>query len=157
MKYPLLLFICWISALSSAQTIETESADVPFATIDQVPIYPGCTGENNETLKKCTAGKIQEYVSANFNIKLAESLNLTPGRKRMAVQFKIDKEGKVVEVKARAPHPKLEEEAIRVVLSIPQMEAGIQRGKKVNVLYALPIMFEIAPPKRERKMKKTKS
>ncbi|HBR54019.1 MAG TPA: energy transducer TonB, partial [Flavobacteriaceae bacterium] len=46
-------------------------------------------------------------------------------------------------VRARAAHPSLEEEAVRVVSALPAMLPGEQEGKKVGVIYALPIIFEI--------------
>lgn len=115
---------------------------VPFSVIEKAPTYPGCTGANNEAMKSCMATKIQQLVMENFNTKIAENLNLS-GRQRISVQFKIDKTGNVVNVRARAPHPDLETEAVRVVSKLPKMIPGEQDGKKVNVIYALPIVFEI--------------
>jgi protein TonB len=147
---------------SSNNDITIEEADVPFAVIDEVPVYPGCEGTNNEVLKKCMSDKIGLFVSENFNMKLLESLPLKPGKYRTAVQFKIDKEGSVVDVRARNTNGSIEveEEAIRVVSLIPKMKPGIQRGKTVGVLYALPIIFEVEPPakiNRRKQQKKSKN
>lgn len=118
-----------------------EDMDVPYSAIEQVPTYPGCSGDN-ETMRKCMSTKIAEFINSNFNTGIADELKLT-GRQRIAVQFKIDKTGKIVDVKARAKHPQLEAEAVRVVKLLPQMEAGMQKGEKVGVLYSLPIIFDI--------------
>ena len=87
--------------------------------------------------------KIQKFVQKKFNNELANDLGLDAGRQRISVQFKIDKNGNVTGVRARAPHPKLEQEAINVVKQLPKMTPGKQRGKAVGVLYALPIVFEV--------------
>ncbi len=117
--------------------------DIPFAAIEKVPTYPGCSGDN-ETMKKCMSTKIAQFLNENFNTKLADELNIT-GMQRIATQFKIDKTGRVVDVTARSlSHtPELEAEAIRVVKLLPQMEPGEQKGVKVGVLYSLPIVFEV--------------
>jgi hypothetical protein len=115
--------------------------DVPFAVIQQPPTFPGCEG-NNVVVKECMSQKIQEFVSKNFNVKLANELNLS-GKQRIALQFKIDKTGNVVDTRARAAHPDLAAEAMRVVSKLPKMIPGEQDGKKVSVLYSLPIVFEI--------------
>ena len=120
---------------------ENEVSDVPFSVIDQVPIYPGCTGDNI-AMKKCMSTNIAEFINSNFNTGIADDLNLD-GRQRISVQFKIDKAGKVVDVRAKAKRPELEAEAIRVVEMLPQMLPGEQRGEKVGVLYSLPIVFEV--------------
>jgi protein TonB len=57
--------------------------------------------------------------------------------------FKIDSNGSIQEVKARAPHPKLEEEAIRVINLIPYLKPATFKGKPVTVAYSLPIKFKI--------------
>ena len=118
-------------------------ADVAFGIIDQVPLYPGCESlAGNEEQKKCMSQKIQEHVQENFNTNMGKELGLT-GVNRVVVQFKINKEGNIVDVKARAPHPKLEEEAIRVISSLSQMIPGKQDGKEVGVMYSLPIVFQV--------------
>jgi protein TonB len=126
------------------EEVEEEIADVPFAVIENVPVYPGCESEpNNNAKKKCMSEKIQKFVQRKFNSELANDLGLDPGRQRIAVQFKIDKNGNVTGVRARAPHPRLEQEAVDVVSQLPKMTPGRQRGKAVGVLYALPIVFEV--------------
>lgn len=137
-------------------TVDATTADVPFATIENVPVYPGCEGGDNSILKKCMSDNIAEVVSANFNMKLVKSMNLRPGRHRISVQFKIDKQGFVTNVRSRAETMELEEEAIRVVRLLPQMKPGFQRGKEVGVLYALPIVFEVENPETEKREKKRK-
>jgi protein TonB len=116
--------------------------DVPFAVIEQVPIFPGCKGSNAK-LKQCMQDKITKHVQKKFNAELANELGLDPGRKRISVQFKIDKYGRVSDIRARAPHPRLKKEAIRIIKLLPKMSPGKQRNKPVNVRYNLPINFVV--------------
>ena len=46
-------------------------------------------------------------------------------------------------VRSRAPHPRLEKEAARVINMLPKMKPGKQRGKPVIVPYSLPITFQV--------------
>lgn len=125
------------------EEVEEEIADVPFAVIENVPIYPGCENESgNNAKKKCMSEKVQKFVQKKFDTELANDLGLD-GKQRIFVQFKIDKSGNVVDVRARAPHPRLEREAVDVVKSLPKMTPGKQRGKAVGVLYSLPILFQV--------------
>jgi len=117
-----------------------EDIVVPFAFIENVPIYPGCEKGNNIAKRKCMSNKINKFVQKKFNTDLAESLGLT-GKQRISVVFKIDKNGNVVGVQSRAPHPRLEQEAARVINQLPKMKPGKQRGEAVNVSYSLPIVF----------------
>ncbi len=117
--------------------------EVPYAKVDEPPMFEACKDKPVEARRKCTSDNISKYVQKNFNIDLAGNLGLK-GRQRISVIFKISKEGNVIDVKSRAPHPKLEEEAIRVVSSLPKMFPGKHQGKTVVVPYALPIIFQVA-------------
>ncbi len=123
------------------ETKGESNISVAFSEIDKAPTYPGCTGEN-EALKKCFTDRISTFVGENFNTKIGKDLGLR-GRQRIIVQFKIDTSGKIIRATAEAAKPELEAEAIRVVSKLPQMQPGQQKGKKVDVLYSLPIIFEI--------------
>lgn len=122
----------------------TGSDEVSFSVIENVPVFPGCEGEvDNNERKKCMAVQVNRFVSENFNVGLANDLGLEAGKHRISVQFMVDKNGDVVHVKARAPHPKLEEEAIRIVSLLPKMKPGMHLGKAVTVPYGFPIQFQI--------------
>ncbi|WP_196895073.1 energy transducer TonB [Aureivirga marina] len=116
--------------------------DVPFAIIEEVPVFPGCKGSKSE-LKKCLQQKIQKHVARKFNADLANELGLPPGKKRIIVQFKIDKSGNISEIRSRAPHKRLQQEAERVIKTLPKMTPGKQRGRAVGVKYSLPISFNV--------------
>ena len=119
-----------------------EDIEVPFSVIENVPIFPGCDKGNNAQRRKCMSQKITKFVQRKFNTDLAGDLGLS-GRQRISVIFKIDQNGDVVGVRARAPHPRLVKEATRVVNLLPKMKPGKQRGKAVIVPYSLPIIFQV--------------
>lgn len=129
-----------IVEVEEVEEVQEEIEDVPFALIQQVPIFPGC--ENAKDKKKCMSEKINLFVNKKFDTGLGAELGLS-GRNRVSVQFKIDKKGDIVDVRARGPHPRLEQEAVRVIKALPKMKPGEQRGQKVGVLYGLPINFVI--------------
>ncbi|PZD78761.1 energy transducer TonB [Mesonia sp. K7] len=123
--------------------VEEEIQDVPFTAIEDVPIFPGCEKfKTNNERKKCMSDKISSFVNSKFNTDLGSELGLT-GTNRVYVKFKIDNKGNIVGVQARAPHPRLQKEAERVVKMLPSMTPGKQRGKPVGVLYSLPIVFQV--------------
>jgi len=121
---------------------EEVDVEVPFSVIENVPVFPGCKGTNAQ-LKKCMSDKITKHVGRKFNVDLAQDLGLSAGKKRISVQFKIDKNGNITDVRARAPHPRLQKEAIRIIKLLPKMQPGKQRNKPVTVRYNLPIVFNV--------------
>jgi len=142
------------TVLESTETDETEAVeiveieevveeeevmeDVPFAIIEDAPVFPGCKGSKAEK-KKCLQEKIRKHVTKKYNVDLANELGLDPGKKKVYVIFKISKTGAITDVRARGPHKRLESEASRVVKLLPKMIPGKQRGRAVGVKYTLPI------------------
>ncbi len=125
------------------EDIEEEIADVPFAVIENVPIFPGCESmTNNNDRKTCMSEKVSQLVNKKFNTELGADLGLS-GVNRIYVSFKIDKNGNITSIQSRAPHPRLQTEAERVIKLLPKMTPGKQRGKPVGVLYSLPITFKV--------------
>jgi protein TonB len=116
--------------------------DIPFAIIEDPPVFPGCKG-TKEQKKKCLQEKITEHVSRNYNTGLSQDLGLSPGKKKVYVIFKIDKTGKISNARARGPHKRLEKEALRVVNMLPKLTPGKQRGMPVGVSYTLPITLHV--------------
>ena len=121
---------------------EVITEDVPFAVIEEAPIYPGCKG-NKAALKKCLQERIMGHVGKNFDSNLSNELGLEVGKKRVIVLFSIDRNGNITKVQARGPHARLEKEAIRVVKSLPKMIPAKQRGRAVGVKYTLPITLDV--------------
>ena len=117
-----------------------EDVEVPFSVIENVPEYPGCEKGTNAQKRKCMSDKIAKFVQKKFNTDLAGDLGLS-GKQKINVMFKIDKKGNVTGVRSRAPHPRLEKEAARVINLLPKMKPGRQRGRAVVVPYSLPITF----------------
>jgi protein TonB len=119
-----------------------EPIDEIFINVEEAPVFPGCNGTKEEK-RACFVDQIGRFINRKFNTNLASDLGLTPGVKRIFVIFKIDKTGEIVDIRARAPHKRLQEEAIRVIKLIPKMTPGKQSGKPVGVKYSLPIAFKV--------------
>lgn len=125
-----------------------QKEEIPFANAQKVPAYPGCENMSGKELKKCTTEKITSFVNANFDTSLGKKLGIT-GMTKIVVQFKIEKDGTVTNVHARSladkadVREKLQEEATRVVSSMPKMQPGQFQDKDVAIMYSLPIQFAV--------------
>lgn len=117
-----------------------EYVEVPFSVIENVPIFPGCKGNNNE-LKKCFQEKMAKHLVDNFEYpEVAMEMGI---HGKVFVLFVIDSNGKVSNIRTRGPDKILEKEAARIISLLPQMVPGKQRGRSVNVPYSIPINFTL--------------
>ena len=124
--------------------VEEIEEDIPvdFFVIEDAPEYPGCNKGTKAERKACLKDKIGELVRRKFNSDLAADLGLT-GVHRIDLFFTISKTGDIVDIKARAPHPKLVDEAKRIAGLLPKMKPGMQRGNPVRVTFNQPIIFKV--------------
>ena len=83
------------------EVVEEEEVleDVPFAIIEDAPVFPGCKGSKVEK-KKCLQEKIRKHVTRKYNVELANELGLDPGKKKVYVLFKISKFRQPLELKS---------------------------------------------------------
>jgi len=86
--------------------------------------------------------KVSKFVNRSFNTSVADSLE--SGTHRIVVNFRIDTNGKAIDINASALYPELKEEAKRVIKLLPTMQPGKENGELVEVLYQLPITFRLA-------------
>ena len=65
---------------------------------------------------------------------------------RVVVSFVVKKNGKIADVRvSRSVDPSLDAEALRVVNLMPKWKPGRSGGKKVNVMYNIPLTFKRQP------------
>ncbi len=132
-----------VDEIEEVEIEEEVIEDVPFAIIEDVPVYPGCKGSKEE-LKECFSKKVQAHFNRKFDGDLPNELGLSQGKKIIIVGFKVSKTGSITDVYIRAPHPRLKKETMRIMELLPKIKPGRQRGKPVGVKYSfrLALMVE---------------
>lgn len=113
-----------------------------WGVVENFAIYPGCDKGKEYEKRQCMSKKISAFVGENFNAKIAKEVGLS-GKQRISVIFKFDTKGNIVNIRSRASHPILEQEAIRVINLLPKMKPATHKGKAVVVPYSLPIIFQV--------------
>ena len=120
---------------------ETKPVDMPngmavdareeaFDVVEQMPEFPG------------GPQALMEYLMKNVSYpKSAFDANI---QGRVLAQFVVDKEGTVRGAKViKSVDPALDNEALRVINSMPKWTPGRQNGKLVNVKYTIPVTFNL--------------
>lgn len=116
-----------------------EDVDVPFAVIEDVPIFPGC--ENEKDKRACFNSMIQKHIGKNFRYpEIAQEMGV---QGRVSVMFVIQKDGSIGNIRMRGPDKNLEAEAARIIGKLPKMTPGKQRGRAVRVPFSIPINFKL--------------
>lgn len=101
-----------------------------FQIVEEMPEYPG--GDK----------KLLEYVAKS--VKYPQIARESGIQGRVFVNFVIEPDGSVSNVKVlRGIGGGCDEEAMRVIKSMPKWKPGKQRGKAVRVTYTLPVNFKL--------------
>ena len=120
---------------------EDIDVDVPFAVIEDVPIFPGCESVPKSKKRDCFQEKMQEHIRKNFRYpEIAQEMGV---QGRVNVVFTIDKDGSITNIRMRGPDKNLEAEALRIINKLPKMTPGKQRGRAVRVPFSIPITFKL--------------
>ena len=116
-----------------------EIEDVPFAVIEDVPVYPGCEGAKDK--RACFNEQIQKHIRKNFRYpEIAQEMGI---QGRVNVMFTIMTDGSIGNIRYRGPDKNLEAEALRIIQKLPKMTPGRQRGRAVRVPFSIPITFKL--------------
>ncbi|MAO02185.1 MAG: energy transducer TonB [Flavobacteriales bacterium] len=110
--------------------IEEEDDEEFFMVVENMPEFPG--GDLG----------LMKYIQKNVRYPaIAKEYNITG---KVYISFIVDKQGSVTNVKVvRGVDKNLDEEAVRVVKSLPKYKPGKQRGKPVRVMFTIPINFTL--------------
>ena len=120
---------------------EFEDVDVPFAVIEDVPIFPGCERVAKSKRRDCFQEQINKHIRKNFRYpEIAQEMGI---QGRVYINFVIDKDGSITSIRMRGPDKNLEKEAQRIIAKLPRMTPGKQRGRAVRVPFSIPITFRL--------------
>lgn len=126
-------------------TVEEVDVDVPFAVLEDVPLFPGCEKVPRAQQRDCFMEQMNKHIIKHFDYPTRAKEDGVQGR--ITVMFVIDKTGNVTNLRIRGLNKKgselLENEAERIIKKLPKFTPGKQRGKAVPVSYAQPILFKI--------------
>ena len=118
-----------------------EEIDVPFAVIEDVPIFPGCEKVSKDKRRDCFQEQMNNHIRKNFRYpEIAQEMGI---QGRVYVNFIIDKDGSITNITMRGPDQNLEKEAERIISRLPNMTPGKQRGRPVRVPFSIPITFRL--------------
>ena len=134
-----LLVVSNIETVARAQKVNKTTAvekenyvenDSVFDVCEHLPDFPG--GING----------LMTYLQQN--VKYPESAEEKKEEGRVVVQFVIEKNGQLGDIKIdTSVSPALDEEALRVVKAMPNWTPGMHEGKLVRVRFNLPVSFRL--------------
>ena len=127
-----LMAICCLTTVLAQKTVvsQKDQKEDPFNVVEDMPAFPG------------GMEAMIQFISSNIKYPADAKKQKVDGR--VLVNFVVEKDGSITEVKVIKPaFPSLDAEAIRVVKAMPKWKPGYQRGQAVRVQFTLPINFSL--------------
>lgn len=118
-------------ALNNPKDAQNSSESGPdvFIVVETMPTFPG--------------GNPQNWIAKNIKYPAIAIDNGIQGK--VFVQFVIEKDGSITDTKViRGVDASLDNEALRVIKTMPNWNPGKQKGNAVRVLYTMPIVFALS-------------
>ena len=126
----LVLLVC-LPSFAQQKPVEKVDSDGVYLMPDQLPEFPG------------GIQAMMKFLSTNIKYPVEAQKKGISGR--VVVQFVIMEDGTLDQAKViRGVDPLLDEEALRVVKSMPKWKPGMDRGEAVKVRFTAPIMFNLS-------------
>lgn len=119
-----------VEEIAQPEPPKHEEENKVFDVVEQMPSFPG--GQ----------AALMQYLSSHVKYPAVAEENGIQGR--VTVQFVVEKDGSVTDVKTmKSVDPSLDKEAERVVKSMPKWIPGKQNGSAVRVKYFVPVVFRL--------------
>lgn len=129
------------NAMVTATDVSSKSREMNeqvFTVVEKMPSFPGGDAE------------LLKYIATNIKYPKESQDNGEQGR--VICSFIVGRDGSVNNPEVlRGVTPLLNEEAVRVINTMPRWNPGMQRGKAVTVKYTVPITFRLKSPVEETK------
>jgi TonB family protein len=104
--------------------------EIPFVVVEEMPMFPG--------------GDIELLKYIGENTRYPENAKQQNIQGRVIIRFCVTAKGGVSQISVlKGVSPELDEEAMRVVATLPEFRPGTQAGKAVPVWYMVPITFTL--------------
>lgn len=122
--------------------VEEEKIELPFAVIEDKPLFQECKNVPRSEQMSCFKEHLDKHVKNNFRYPQAALDMSIEGR--VNVSFRINTDGTISILGVRGTDRILEDEAKRIISSIPKLIPGKQRDKPTAVTFAYPINFKLS-------------
>ncbi len=131
---------------------EIKNDNFLFSGLEKTPTHKECAHlTDNYERKSCLKKKITEHISKKYDAKEAENIVrknklLENGKDtyvRTFVEFRINKKGKIENVKGTSVNDELTKLGEHVIKKLPRLDPGVNKGKKISVIYTVPITIMV--------------
>lgn len=110
--------------------VDNVGPDSIYQVVEEMPEFPG------------GMSALMEYIKTNIRYPETSRKNGVQGR--VIVQFVVTKDGSIEQARVvRNINLELDEEALRVIRSMPRWKPGKQRGRIVKVKFTVPVTFRL--------------
>jgi TonB family protein len=156
--FPVLLLISLFFFAGSSKAVPAAQIN-KLLTRDTIPLVDTADGnpfEKVEIEAKFPGGDAvwRKFLENNLNPEVTIKHKAPAGIYTVIVQFVVDKEGRVSDIKALTNHGYgMEEEVIRLLKKAPRWEPAIQDGRQVKAYRKQPVTFQVIDDRKKKKNK----
>ncbi len=102
-----------------------------YRVVEVMPQFPG--GQDS----------LNSFITTNLKYPRSARENSISGK--VVIECIVDTDGSLTDIKVKTSvHPKLDDEALRIIKLMPKFKPGSQKGNAVKVIISLPVNFKLS-------------
>ena len=142
----LIVLLLFIPLVSFGQEIQKQNKTFDelktnHLNIEDVPMFRSCKNVFKSQRRECFQNKMIKHIRKHFYYpKYAFNRGI---QGRVFVQFIIEKDGSISEIKTRGADKSLEKAALKIIKKLPKLIPGKANGKPVRVPSSIPITWKL--------------
>ena len=142
----LILLLLFIPIVSFGQEIQKKNKTFDelkpnHLTLDDVPMFRSCKNVFKSQRRECFQNKMTKHIRKHFYYpKYAFNRGI---QGRVFVQFIIEKDGSISEIKTNGADKSLEKAALKIIKKLPKLIPAKYKGKPVREPVSIPITWKL--------------
>ncbi|HEV7783502.1 MAG TPA: energy transducer TonB [Chitinophagaceae bacterium] len=140
-----------VTARETNRIVDADTVPLPPAGMDDQRVF-----DKVEVEARFPGGDAawRDFLVKNLNAETPVLHKAPAGIYTVVIQFVVDREGRVSDIKAITSHGYgMEEEVIRLLKKAPRWEPAFQDGRHVKAFRKQPVTFQVVEEKKKRKNK----
>ena len=133
-----IITLTFLALISSTGLFAQTDVDSKNSVTEEMPVFPGCEDVALDERNACFARHMMMHLARAFEYPDDARKEKIQGK--VLLSYVVNKKGNITDVQViKSVHPSIDAEAVRALLSAPQVKPATMNGEPVRMRFIIPI------------------